>query len=50
MQQAGNPMSVLNTYFRTDSARNWGGWGSAELDGLIKRLNVEFDATGATTC
>ncbi|MGH2371177.1 MAG: ABC transporter substrate-binding protein, partial [Chloroflexota bacterium] len=44
MQSAGNPMRVLNTYFRTDSVRNWGGWGSAELDGLIKRLSVEFDA------
>ena len=42
---------MLNTYFRTDSVRNWGGWGSAELDGLIKRLNVEFDATRpAPTC
>ena len=29
MQKAGNPMRVLNTYFRTDSLRNWGGWGSA---------------------
>lgn len=44
MQQAGNPVTVLNSYFRTDSPRNYGGWGSAELDGLIKRLNVEFDA------
>lgn len=44
MQQVGNPMTVLNLYFRTDSSRNWGAWGSAELDGLIKRLNVEFDA------
>ena len=44
MEKAGNPMTVLNQYFLTDSANNEGGWGSAELDGLIKRLNVEFDA------
>lgn len=44
MQKTGNPMSVLNTSFRTDSPGNEGGWGSAELDGLIRRLNVEFDA------
>lgn len=43
MQQAGNPMTVLNTSFRTDSPRNWGNWGSAEMDVLIKRLNVEFN-------
>jgi ABC-type transport system substrate-binding protein len=44
MQKTGNPMSVLNTSFRTDSPGNEGGWGSAELDALIQRLNVEFDA------
>jgi peptide/nickel transport system substrate-binding protein len=44
MQAAGNPVRVLNSYFRTDSVRNWGGWGSAELDGLIKRVSVEFDS------
>jgi peptide/nickel transport system substrate-binding protein len=43
MEKAGNPMTTLNQYFLTDSAMNEGGWGSAELDGLIKRLNVEFD-------
>jgi ABC-type transport system substrate-binding protein len=37
-------MGVLNAMFRTDGPRNYGGWGSAELDGLIKRLSVEFDA------
>ena len=29
-------MGVLNQTFLTDSANNYGGWGSAELDGLIK--------------
>jgi peptide/nickel transport system substrate-binding protein len=43
-QQAGNPMTVLNTYFRTDSPRNWGNWNFPELDDLIKKLNAEFDA------
>jgi peptide/nickel transport system substrate-binding protein len=43
MQKTGNPMSVLNQAFLTDSVGNEGGWGSAELDALIKRLNVEFD-------
>jgi peptide/nickel transport system substrate-binding protein len=43
MQKTGNPMSVLNQSFLTDSVGNEGGWGSAELDTLIKRLNVEFD-------
>jgi len=43
MQKTGNPMSVLNQSFLTDSTGNEGGWGSGELDGLIKRLNVEFD-------
>jgi peptide/nickel transport system substrate-binding protein len=45
MQQAGNPTATLNTYFRTDSPKNEGGWGSAELDELIRQVNVEFDAT-----
>jgi peptide/nickel transport system substrate-binding protein len=45
MQKAGNPMGVLNQSFLTDSVNNYGGWGSAEMDGVIKRLNVEFDAT-----
>lgn len=44
MQQAANPMAVLNTYFRTDSPRNEGAWGGPELDRLIQQLNVEFDA------
>ena len=48
MEKAGNPMTTLNQYFLTDSANNEGGWGSAELDGLIKRLNVEFDAAKRT--
>ena len=43
-QQVGNPMTVLNNYFRTDSPRNWGNWNYPELESLIKRLNVEFDA------
>ena len=43
MQKTGNPMSVLNTSFRTDSVGNEGSWGSPELDGIIRRLNVEFD-------
>jgi peptide/nickel transport system substrate-binding protein len=43
-QQAGNPMTVLNSYFRSDSPRNWGNWKYPELDALIRRLNVEFDA------
>ena len=38
-------MTVLNNYFRSDSPRNWGSWKYPELDTLIKRLNVEFDAT-----
>ncbi|HEX2038067.1 MAG TPA: ABC transporter substrate-binding protein [Chloroflexota bacterium] len=45
MQQVGNPMTVLNNYFRTDSPRNYGAWGSPGLDRLIQQLNVEFDAT-----
>lgn len=44
MQQAGDPMRALTTYFRTTSPRNHGGWGSPELDLLIDRLSVEFDA------
>ena len=44
IQQTGNPMSVLNQYFVTDGTRNWGSWGSSDLDGVIKRLNTEFDA------
>ncbi|HEV2123012.1 MAG TPA: ABC transporter substrate-binding protein, partial [Chloroflexota bacterium] len=44
MQQAANPTNVLNTYFRTDSPRNEGTWGSPELDRLIQQLNVDFDA------
>jgi len=48
MQKTGNPMSILNTNFRTDSPGNEGGWGSAELDALIRRLNVEFDERART--
>ena len=44
MQQAANPANVLNTYFRTDSPRNEGAWGSPELDRLIQQLSVELDA------
>jgi ABC-type transport system substrate-binding protein len=44
-QQVGTPMTVLNNYFRSDSPRNWGKWRYPELETLIKRLNVEFDAT-----
>jgi peptide/nickel transport system substrate-binding protein len=44
MQQAANPMNALNTYFRSDSPRNEGAWDTPELDTLIRRLNVEFDA------
>jgi peptide/nickel transport system substrate-binding protein len=44
-QQVGNPMTVLNNYFRTDSPRNWGNWNYPELDSLVKKLNTEFDAT-----
>jgi peptide/nickel transport system substrate-binding protein len=43
-QKAGNPMGVLNDYFRSDSPRNWGSWKLPELEALIRRLNVEFDA------
>ena len=43
-QQVGNPMTVLNNYFKADSPRNWGSWKYPELEALIKRLNVEFEA------
>jgi peptide/nickel transport system substrate-binding protein len=42
MQEAGNPMSVLNSYFRTTGPLNDGSGGSAELDGLIAKLGSEF--------
>lgn len=43
MQSAGNPVAGLERYFLTDSRDNYGGWGSAELDGLIKRVRAAFD-------
>ena len=42
--QQADDMTVLNNYFRSDSPRNWGSWKYPELETLIRRLNVEFDA------
>jgi peptide/nickel transport system substrate-binding protein len=44
MLDGGSPMVRFNSYYKTDSANNYGGWGSAELDRAITALGREFDA------
>jgi peptide/nickel transport system substrate-binding protein len=43
VQYGGNPMSLLPMLL-TDNARNYGGWGSADLDAAVARARTEFDA------
>jgi peptide/nickel transport system substrate-binding protein len=48
MLDGGSPMVRFNSYYRTDSVNNYGGWGSAELDRAIAALGREFDASRRT--
>lgn len=48
MQSVGSPISILNTMFMTGARDNYGGWGNAQTDDIIRRLNTEFDANRRT--